>query len=340
MRFKNITYPILFSFVAFTGCTEMSKEEESEKPKQVIKKDKPLKKPTISVSEKKQRFIDTLVPISTKVYNELELQYQMIKNDIKEKKNSKEIDRLRKKYKANTDELLLQALKPHPISILLAQAAAESAWLTSRFTKDANNIFGVWSFNKNEPRIAASGLRGDKTIYLKKYKSLEDAVRDYYKNLAKNWAYKEFRKERIFTDNPYILSNYLGSYSEKKEVYTELLKSMIKYNKFEKYDIKSDLEIKKIDINTTILDNNQTIINDINVTNEIIPKEVISIDTNVTTFEDNQTSAKDINISENIIPTIEINEVTQVDTNTAFLENNKTIIMDINSTMKLKGLNN
>ena len=136
---------------------------------------------------------------------------------------------------------MLHALKPHPISILLAQAAAESAWLTSRFTKEAYNIFGVWSFNKNEPRIAASGLRGTKTIYLKKYRTLKAAVEDYYKNIGRNWAYAEFRKQRTLTDDPYVLSDYLGSYSEKKEVYTQLLKSMIKYNEFHQYDIKSEL---------------------------------------------------------------------------------------------------
>jgi Bax protein len=221
MSFKNM-YVFTALVVLFTGCTDSSKKEEI-----VVKKEVVIK-PQMSVSVKKKRFKDTLVPIATEVYNKLELQYLAIKLDI---------DNLKKYYNAKTDQKLLYALKPHPISILLAQAAAESAWLTSRFTKDANNIFGVWSFNKNEPRIAASGMRGDKTIYLKKYKTLKEAVEDYYKNLGKTWAYSEFRKQRTLTNNPYILSDYLTSYSEKKVVYTELLKSMIKYNKFDIYDI-------------------------------------------------------------------------------------------------------
>ncbi|MGB5867816.1 MAG: glucosaminidase domain-containing protein [Arcobacteraceae bacterium] len=195
----------------------------------------------VSVSEKKQRFKDILVPISQLVYNQLEKQYQSVKRDIEMNKNREYIELLKKEYKAKTDETLLHALKPHPISILLAQAAAESAWLTSRFTKEAYNIFGVWSFNDKEPRIAASGLRGTKTIYLKKYRTLKAAVEDYYKNIGRNWAYSEFRKQRTLTNDPYTLSDYLGSYSEKKEAYTQLLKSMIKYNEFHKYDIKSDL---------------------------------------------------------------------------------------------------
>ena len=241
MYLKKLTYISLSMAFLITGCTDIKeKEQEVEVKPEIVVKKEPIKKMT--VSEKKQRFKDILVPIATEVYNELEKQYKNIQLDIKNNRNHEVIAKLKKEYKAKTDVELLQALKPHPISILLAQAAAESAWLTSRFTKEANNIFGVWSFNKNEPRIAASGLRGDKTIYLKKYKNIKDAVRDYYKNLGKNWAYKEFRKQRTLTSNPYVLTDHLTSYSEKKGEYTKLLRSMMKYNKFDMYDIKSDLE--------------------------------------------------------------------------------------------------
>lgn len=241
MYLKKLTYVSLSMAFLITGCTDIKeKEQEVEVKPEIVVKKEPIKKMT--VSEKKQRFKDILVPIATEVYNELEKQYKNIQLDIKNNRNHEVIAKLKKEYKAKTDIELLQALKPHPISILLAQAAAESAWLTSRFTKEANNIFGVWSFNKNEPRIAASGLRGDKTIYLKKYKNIKDAVRDYYKNLGKNWAYKEFRKQRTLTSNPYVLTDHLTSYSEKKGEYTKLLRSMMKYNKFDMYDIESDLE--------------------------------------------------------------------------------------------------
>lgn len=193
----------------------------------------------LTVGEKKQRFKDILVPITQIVYQQLENRYLRVKKDIENNTNKKAIEMLKKEYKVKTNEKLLYALKPHPISIVLAQAAAESAWLTSRFTKEAYNIFGVWSFNKNEPRIAASGLRGEKTIYLKKYKTLKAAVEDYYKNIGRNWAYAEFRKQRTITNDPYILIDHLGSYSEKKDVYIKLLKSMIEYNEFHKYDLKS-----------------------------------------------------------------------------------------------------
>jgi Bax protein len=202
----------------------------------VAKKKKKKINPT--VQQKKQRFKDILVPIVTEVYNTLQTQYKNVKRDMEQGKNQEFIERLKIEYKAKNNQELLQALKPHPISITLAQAAIESAWLTSRFTIKANNIFGVWSFNSEEPRIEASATRGERRIYLKKYKTYKAAVADYYKTLAKTWAYDEFRKQRVLTNDPYVLVQFLQSYSEKKERYTKLLARMIEYNKFHKHDIK------------------------------------------------------------------------------------------------------
>lgn len=208
-----------------------------ETKKKIVKK---KKKPQVNslVQQKKQKFKEILVPIVTEVYNTLQRQYLNVKSDIEQGKNQEFIEKLKVEYKATTNKELLEALKPHPVSIALAQAAIESAWLTSRFTIKANNIFGVWSFRDDEPRIEASSTRGEKKIYLKKYKTFKAAVTDYYKNLAKNWAYEKFREERTLTNDPYHLVQFLESYSEKKERYTKLLAKMIEHNDFYKYDIK------------------------------------------------------------------------------------------------------
>lgn len=207
--------------------------------KKIVKpqKIKKPKKQNITVQQKKQHFKDILVPVITEVYHTLDQQYQSILRDMRTDINREYIEKLKVEYKAKTDEELLYALKPHPISIVLAQSAMESAWLTSRFTKSANNIFGVWSFNNQEPRIVANDTRGGKKIYLKKYKTFKSAVADYYKTLAKTWAYAEFRKQRTLTNDPYKLVEFLTSYSEKGKVYTDTLKKMIEYNKFYEYDV-------------------------------------------------------------------------------------------------------
>ncbi|MEA2049722.1 MAG: glucosaminidase domain-containing protein [Campylobacterota bacterium] len=239
---------VLFGFSACeeSGVTKTSKElletpidiehldrNETAKIEQQIK---PKKKKRLN--PKKEKFKEIMVPIVTEVYTQLEKKYQRLKLDVQNNRNKEEIALLKKEYKAKSDHLLLQAIKPHPISIVLAQSAIESAWLGSRFAKDANNIFGVWSFNKDEPRIAATGARGDKIIYLKKYSSYKEAVEDYYKSIGKSWAYKKLRHLRTVTDNPDILLPYLKSYSEKGDKYIEVLRKLIKYNEFNKYNIK------------------------------------------------------------------------------------------------------
>jgi len=192
----------------------------------------------MSVKEKKERFRSLIVPAVNRVYKELTLQYNDISKNLKNPKYRSKIQSLKKTYKVKSDEELLMALKPHPRSIAVAQAAMESAWATSRFFIKARNIFGVWSFNKNEPRIAASQKRGKKTIWLKKYRSIESSIRDYYKNLGRSPAFKKFRKLKMKTEDPYKLVKELDRYSEMGPKYEQELASMIKYNKFYLYDKK------------------------------------------------------------------------------------------------------
>ena len=193
---------------------------------------------SISIKEKKQRFKNIIVPAVNHVYEELETLYIETKHymDRDNKYYRKTIEKLKKSYHASNDEDLLKRIKPHPRSIAIAQAAMESAWATSRFYKEANNIFGVWSNNKNEPRIAARKQRGTKTIWLKIYANVEDSIRDYYKTLATGKAFKAFRNLKMRTNNPYKLVKKLNRYSELRELYTEELSKMIKYNKFYLYD--------------------------------------------------------------------------------------------------------
>lgn len=192
--------------------------------------------PTMTVQEKKARFISLIVPAVDHVYHDLMSQYEDVKGIIDSGKNNSEIEKLKTEYKASTDRELLMALKPHPKSIAIAQAAMESSWATSRFFLEANNIFGVWSFDESEPRIAALKKRGDKTIWVREYGSIEQSVYDYYRTLARGNAFKEFRKATMKTDDPHVLVTKLDRYSEKGSVYGKELSAIIKFNHFDDYD--------------------------------------------------------------------------------------------------------
>ncbi|MFT5580097.1 MAG: Bax protein, partial [Paraglaciecola psychrophila] len=157
----------------------------------------------MTVAEKKQRFRELLVPPVDRVYRRLQRQFDLTAMLLASGAEPATVIALKQQYRVSSDTDLLAALKPHPRSVALAQAALESSWATSRFFNEANNVFGVWSFNADEPRIAAGERRGSKTIWLKKYASIEASVADYYRVLALGRAYGEFRSQRLRSDNPY-----------------------------------------------------------------------------------------------------------------------------------------
>jgi Bax protein len=192
--------------------------------------------PKMTVQEKKARFKKLIIPAIDTVYAKLMTRYQQISESIKSGNITDEIKKLKVEYKATSNEELLMALKPHPKCIAIAQAAMESSWATSRFFNEAYNIFGVWSFDKDEPRIAALQKRGDKTIWVKKYSSVEASVSDYYRTLARGRAFKEFRQLKLQTDDPFELVKKLDRYSEKGAEYGHELTAIIKFNKFNAYD--------------------------------------------------------------------------------------------------------
>ncbi len=194
----------------------------------------------LQVSEKKQKFFYMMLPAILISKANLKIKRERVLSLINtpiEHMDEDDIDFLEtlyKKYKTRDNKKLANRLKTHPVSIILAQAAIESAWGESRFFKEGNNIFGMWSYNKNEPRIKARGNRNGKSIYVKKYANISEAIDDYFAVIGRG-AYKSFRKQRNITDNPLVLVNYLVNYCE-LDNYPSKLKKFIVHNKLRKFD--------------------------------------------------------------------------------------------------------
>ncbi|MCB4744008.1 MAG: glucosaminidase domain-containing protein [Sulfurovum sp.] len=190
----------------------------------------------MSVQEKKKRFFTLLVPPIEYIHKLLQKQYLKVKKDLQNHTNQKKIVALKKKYGVKTDKELLVAIKPHPMSITLAQAAIESAWGTSRFFCKANNIFGVWSTSSKKKRIAALQKRGKKTIWVRKFDNLNEAIRQYYFMLSSSSRYKIFKKMN-YEDKPATeIIKGLKYYSERGNAYIKEIRSVIRHNKLTKYD--------------------------------------------------------------------------------------------------------
>ncbi len=198
----------------------------------------------LPVKEKKQKFVEMLLPsvlvakhnLFEKIKRIEHIQSWQEKNSVLLKKDSVFLYKLYETYKCDELTELKRRLKPHPASIVLGQAALESGWGSSRFFKEGNNVFGIWSYRAGENRIKALVGRDSTNIYVRSYASIENSVDDYFKTIARVNAYEEFRTERFKSNDALSLVSFLNRYSEVGEIYTTKLKQLIESNDLTKYD--------------------------------------------------------------------------------------------------------
>lgn len=190
--------------------------------------------------EEKARFVDIILPAILVAKYNIEESRQRLKaitdSDSWTFEDSVFLRKLSKKYRTDDYEQLSLRLITHPNSIVLAQAAVESGWGKSRFFKEANNLFGIWSYSSKEPRIKAGISRPGHQVYLRKYGNISESIVDYFQTIGRASAYSAFRKERVKTGDIDKLLPLLSAYSERKEEYVKQLRTMIKFNEFEQYD--------------------------------------------------------------------------------------------------------
>lgn len=137
--------------------------------------------------------------------------------------------------------LLRKRLDVIPPSLILAQAANESAWGTSRFALEGNNLFGQWCFSKGCGLVPQSRVDGA-NHEVAKFSSPYRSVRSYIQNLNRHPTYQLVRDIRLQdrqADKPLSgneLAEGLLGYSERGEDYIKEIRSMIRYNNLEFYD--------------------------------------------------------------------------------------------------------
>ncbi len=191
-------------------------------------------------SEAKTKFISAILPAILVAKHQIQTGKNKI-NRLREKKRWNKADSsyylaMKVTYKAKNLEDLMVRLGTLPNSVVLAQAAIETGWGESRFFVQASNLFGVWSFDENEDRIAAYTSRNNKTIFLRSYDDMSGSIADYFEVLARHSAYRNLRKARLQTSDPFKLIPHLKNYSERKRWYTSQLKKVIMQNNLTKYD--------------------------------------------------------------------------------------------------------
>ena len=102
-----------------------------------------------------------------------------------------------------------------PRKLILAQAILESAWGTSRFANEGNNLFGIRTFDKSQEHLLP--ITWDPNEWpgwgVKVYESKCASVRDYVRIINEVWAYEELREAR--KENPDITAVELAMYLDK-----------------------------------------------------------------------------------------------------------------------------
>lgn len=134
---------------------------------------------------------------------------------------------------------LARKLNVIPPSLILAQAANESAWGTSRFATRGNNLFGQWCFSKGCGLVPLSRVEGA-SHEVAKFASPYRSVRSYIQNLNRHPTYQKLRAIRAESDSNLASGSALAAgltgYSERGMDYVEEIRSMIRYNNLSWYD--------------------------------------------------------------------------------------------------------
>ncbi len=208
-------------------------------------------------SDMKKNFVKTLLPLISyenqnillerskleKIKTYLDYNNTLTANDLNF------LSKISKKYRLNTKDKhkfdivneLLELVDVIPNSIVLAQAANESGWGTSRFAREFNALFGEYTYDFSNGVVPLLRDKGEKYL-VKSFESVDKSVQSYFNNLNSHYAYKEFREVRKVMrknnnfDNLELLVNELDTYAADKN-YIFTINSIIKDNNFDQFDI-------------------------------------------------------------------------------------------------------
>lgn len=206
--------------------------------------------------EKKRAFFDYLLPV-VEAQNaqlraerdEVERMFAVLESGKKlREEDQHRLAELAEEYQVDTTlpqrEQLTQLRKRVdivPVSLALSQAANESGWGTSRFAREANNLFGEWCFRDGcgvVPERRSKGARHE----VARFDSTRDAIASYMRNLNTHAAYRDFRERREqlrATEKPVTgiaLVGELERYSERGNHYVRELRAMILSNELQRFD--------------------------------------------------------------------------------------------------------
>ena len=208
------------------------------------------------LSQSKKDFVKTLLPlISYQNQNILlerskleELRASLIDHNTLSKTDLKFLNKISQKYRIKTADKhkydlvneLLNRVDIIPNSIVLAQAANESGWGTSRFAREFNALFGEYTYDYSDGVVPLLREEGEKHL-VKTFTSVDKSVQSYFNNLNSHYAYEDFRevremmREKNNFSNIKLLVEELDSYAADIN-YITTINAIIDANKLDQFD--------------------------------------------------------------------------------------------------------
>ena len=120
-----------------------------------------------------------------------------------------------------------------PFEMIIGQAALESGWGTSRFAKEAKNLFGIRVFSKDSPHLLPRGIKKWSGWGVRVFPSKCASVIEYVRLLNEHPAYKEFRELREKTNDPIKLIKTLDAISTTADYDQRVIRIIKKIRKLE-----------------------------------------------------------------------------------------------------------
>ncbi|MBN1634921.1 MAG: glucosaminidase domain-containing protein [Deltaproteobacteria bacterium] len=204
-----------------------------------------------NVQERKEYFIETLLPLVLKSNEKVAGQRALLEDITKRTKSLAPDDKqilkvLAKQYRVRADSYeetldeLLVRVNVLPPSLIIAQAAIESGWGTSRFVLEGNNLFGLR--NRNGRGMIPNRQRDGEVFWVSIFDDLQACIDYYLWNINTYPVYEELRTIRDEMEQPHdplVLARGLQQYSELGITYVEKLKKLIIDNELTEYDMYS-----------------------------------------------------------------------------------------------------
>jgi Bax protein len=129
-----------------------------------------------------------------------------------------------------------------PASMVLAQAANESAWGTSRFAVEGNNLFGQWCFVEGCGLVPNGRPEGER-YEVKEFASVAESVEGYFRNINTHFQYEDMRFMRAELrrlEEPLSSEDLmwaLDGYSIRGVEYVREVLEMIRFNELQRFDV-------------------------------------------------------------------------------------------------------